>query len=804
MNTLPTGTHPTNPMFESTHRDHVRSPVDVLRLVLAVLILVVGVLTSNLFDSTLLGLSGDLESSFDSLPDWVRNIPATGLAVAVLAAVVASVLWAAVTTRWRRLALLFTAFAAAAAISIGIGGLILSIVDEQVREAFDASGPILRYRDGSGRIHPGDPLLAGGVAMLGIGSSYLRRATSHRIGLLLTGYAAISVIAVGVPALGLLADVGAGLLVASALLLVFGRHDLAPDQGDITAALASIGVNLEKITPLNVDARGSTPWSGARAGCPPVFIKVLGRNERSADLLFRIYRWVRLRKTGDHRPFVSLQRAVEHEALVALQASSLGLRTPRILGVAEVGVDGMLIAYEAIDARSADLVDDIDDSTLDAIWSMVHELHRTRIAHRDLRLANILVEPDGTPWLIDFGFSEVAAADQLLGTDVAELLASTAAVVGTERAVAAAHRVTGIVELDRAMPWLQPMAMSTATREAIGGEKGLKPIRAMLVDSCGLPEEDPVKLERINAKTIFVIATISLSVYFLAPQLADIDNIWSQIRTASPTWMIAAVALSLITYVAATVSLLGAIPSRLRFLPALAAQLASSFANRVTPAKVGGLATNIRYFQRQGVPTAISVTAVGLNAVAGLITHIGLTLTFVVLASGADSSAALPIPSTLVLVLGLAAVAGLVAVTWVIPFTRRLMQQHVVPQITAGMRSIRTIAQSPNRLALLFGGSAAITLAYLAAMIASLEAFGSTASIPLIGLLFLTASAVANAAPTPGGIGAAEAALIAAFTTVEAAEVVVPAVFLYRFVTFWLPILPGWAALTWLRRTDNI
>jgi undecaprenyl-diphosphatase len=97
-----------------------------------------------------------------------------------------------------------------------------------------------------------------------------------------------------------------------------------------------------------------------------------------------------------------------------------------------------------------------------------------------------------------------------------------------------------------------------------------------------------------------------------------------------------------------------------------------------------------------------------------------------------------------------------------------------------------------------------ITLAYLGAMVASLEAFGSSASFPLVGLLFLTGSAVANAAPTPGGLGAAEAALIAALSTIGEATIVIPAVFLFGFVTFWLPILPGWAALTYLRQTDRI
>jgi undecaprenyl-diphosphatase len=234
------------------------------------------------------------------------------------------------------------------------------------------------------------------------------------------------------------------------------------------------------------------------------------------------------------------------------------------------------------------------------------------------------------------------------------------------------------------------------------------------------------------------------------------------------------------------------------------AQIASSFANRITPAKIGGLATNIRYFQKQGVPAAVSVTAVGLNAVAGVMIHILLTLVFLLLASGSDVAGGLSLPSTGVIVgaLGVLAVVG--AGSAALPFVRRLLVTHVLPQLRSGWDAIRTISHSPGRLVLLFGGSTAITMAYLLAMVASLEAFGSSASFPLAALLFLTGTVVANAAPTPGGLGAAEAALIAALSTVEEATIVIPAVFLYRFVTFWLPILPGWIALTYLRQTDRI
>lgn len=53
-------------------------------------------------------------------------------------------------------------------------------------------------------------------------------------------------------------------------------------------------------------------------------------------------------------------------------------------------------------------------------------------------------------------------------------------------------------------------------------------------------------------------------------------------------------------------------------------------------------------------------------------------------------------------------------------------------------------------------------------------------------------SSVAQAAPTPGGLGAMEAALIGGLVAAGMDNsIAVPAVFLYRLATFWLPILSG-------------
>ena len=203
------------------------------------------------------------------------------------------------------------------------------------------------------------------------------------------------------------------------------------------AGLADVGVPMQTLEPASVDARGSTPYFGVTDDGQKLFVKVLGNDERSADMLFRLYRRLQPRDFGDERPFSSLRRSVEHEALVALAASQLGVRTPELCAFAAAEPNGYVLAYAAIEGRSLDRLEpeEFDDDVLGAIWTLVSELQRHRVAHRDLRLANIFRDDGGQVWLIDFGFSEMAASDLLLATDVAELIASSSLEVGAERAV---------------------------------------------------------------------------------------------------------------------------------------------------------------------------------------------------------------------------------------------------------------------------------------------------------------------------------------------------------------------------------
>jgi undecaprenyl-diphosphatase len=266
----------------------------------------------------------------------------------------------------------------------------------------------------------------------------------------------------------------AGWTAGAAAVVVFGAPSRRPSQSAIISGLGAVGVSLADIDHLAVDARGSTPYLATTTDGRRLFVKALGADERSADLLFRIYRRAHASQLGDERPFSSLRRMVEHEALVALAARELGVRTPRLVAFATAEPNGFVLAYEAVKGRSLDQLEpeEMTDGVLHDMWEQLAILHDHHLAHRDLRLANLFLADDGQVWIIDFGFSELAASAQLLATDVAEALASSSTSIGPERAVAAGVTGVGADAVAGALDRLRLPVLAGATRTAFKASPG--------------------------------------------------------------------------------------------------------------------------------------------------------------------------------------------------------------------------------------------------------------------------------------------------------------------------------------------
>ena len=73
------------------------------------------------------------------------------------------------------------------------------------------------------------------------------------------------------------------------------------------------------------------------------------------------------------------------------------------------------------------------------------------------------------------------------------------------------------------------------------------------------------------------------------------------------------------------------------------------------------------------------------------------------------------------------------------------------------------------------------------------QAFGVDISFPKAGAMYIIATTIGSAVPTPGGVGGIEAALTAALIAYGVDNATAAAIVLFfRTLTFWLPTIPGY------------
>jgi uncharacterized protein (TIRG00374 family) len=785
------------PAHELLSASRYRSPGDVIRLIAGCALLAISLVPLTL------GAGRELATGAPVVTGGESELTGRVLTATVQAAFVAAAVVAVAATLGRRRFRLFVGLVVAAAVAALATAGILQLVGGDIPDAVPAQpedgAPVSSF--------PGPPLIASAAAVIAAASPWLSRSWRRAAWVALLLAVVARWITGAVPLVEIVLALATGMTVGAGLLVILGVPDRRIGPVGIGQALRTGGLEIDSVWAAPVEAKGCRPFVAHAADGRTLFVKAVGPDQRDADLLYRAYRAVRLRDVGDTRPAASLFAAVEHQALVGVMAQRAGVLVPSVDRVVRADDGTGLLSMQWVDGTSLDRIEprDITDTLLGQLWSEVRTLHSARIAHRSLRSANVMVDRSGLPWIVDFSFSELDATERQMDLDVAELLASLAGLVGEVRAVSTAASVLGAQGIAPAVPLLQPLALSAATRRAVSRDGGLlERTRAQAAAAGGVPAEELARLQRVRPRTLVAIAAASAAFYVLLPRLAQVESSWRALQQAQWIWLPVVIACSIATYLASAVSLLGAVPNRPPFGPTVLAQGASSFVNRVSPSNVGGMALNVRYLQKTGVGATEGVAAVGVNSLAGGVVHLVLLVVFLAWA-GRSVSSAFRLPSSSKLLVMIAIAAAIVGLVLATRRGRKFVAGKVLPGIRSSLANLRRVAVSPVKLTLLFGGSALVTLAYIAGLAASMQAFGAGASVAEIGAIYLFASIIAAASPTPGGLGAIEAALVAGLTGLGIPSgAAVSAVLTYRLATYWLPVVPGWFSLRALQRWEYL
>ncbi|HEX5540109.1 MAG TPA: flippase-like domain-containing protein [Micromonospora sp.] len=599
-------------------------------------------------------------------------------------------------------------------------------------------------------------------------------------------------------------DVAGGLLVGWLAVcltrIIVGSPGPAQTLNRTRDTLNRHGYTIRRLTPIASDARGSIPFKATTSEGKQLFVKVTSGEQRDADWLYKLYRRVRYRNIEDEPPFVTAKQKNEHEAYLSLLAEEAGVRIPHLITTATGSEGEALLVQEFVDGPTLDELDatKLDKVTLADTWHQVALLHQAGIAHRDLRGANVIVK-DSSAYLIDLSFAEENASAVQRARDIVELLVTSAHLVGAPRTVQAAITALGGDAVAASVPYLQKPFFSRATRAMLVQNPDLlDSVRREVVDRVPGTSAEPAKVVRVTRRNLILLILLGLLVHFLLPQLGEVRMAVRQLFHAHPIGLLGSLLASAATYVLSAITLRIAAGKPMPLRSTVAAQLAASFANGITPASVGGLALSVRYLQKQGLSVPVAAAAAVTARAAGAISVILLLPILLPFARGPARNLLAAAKSLTVLLVVLGALL-LLAAALAVPKLRE-RSRTALRQAANGLRSVM---QSGRRLRLV-SASLGLTLTYGACLYFALLAVGlpfDPSLLPKVVLVSILGEGLASAVPTPGGLGATEAALVSGLVFYAVPiETAVAGVLIYRLASFWLTVPPGFIALrvlTW-------
>ena len=270
------------------------------------------------------------------------------------------------------------------------------------------------------------------------------------------------------------------------------------------------------------------------------------------------------------------------------------------------------------------------DALLADLWRALAAMQDAGIAHGNLDGQRMAVAGDGSARSA-ISRRRARAPHRRRCSRIGPVAGHHGADHGDDRWAKAALEGLGADGLTEVLPFIQPAALSRYTRRSIkDAGHDLDAIRDRAAGAAGA---EPPKLEPLRRVTrvgsVLTIALLLLAAYFVFTAIAnvgDFSQVVDELKDADTAWLLAGVVLVPLVPVAEAFSALGATTLPLRLVPVIALEFAIQFIALAVPSSAARVATNVRFFQRQGAPTAQALTIGLIDSVFGFVVQVLLLM----------------------------------------------------------------------------------------------------------------------------------------------------------------------------------
>jgi glycosyltransferase 2 family protein len=767
-----------------------RRPQDILRLVVTTIGVFALVGLAIVAERTLDGLTRDLRQLGRLLPPGPVEILSVAATLVGLLLPPFLVVLLMIRGRLRTTGEVLVAGVLAAVIAALASSWLASSAPAEIADAFDPDSPAQ-----PAELVPAYPALL--VAVITVTAWLDLRRVRQAALFAISATLAVGLLAGTATIPGTILALGIGRIVGLGVQLVSGRPSTAPDGRAVATLLMAEGYDVQRVSADQVDQYRRYLVETSNG---PLGVLVLDRDNEAAGMLARLIARIRTREEVLPRESLNMRRALDQAALLSMAVSRSGARTPRLRQALNIGDDAVVLVFDHIPGRplSDFEADEVTDSMLRDLWGQLKRLHLNQVAHRRLSGRTILIGDDGHVWLLNPSGGEIAAPELALRVDLAQALVAVGLVVGAERTVRTAFDVLGPEREASAVPLMQPIALARATRHGLKAKRALlRELRDGVVARAEVREPEAIRVERLRPLSLLTGLGVVVALYLVGTQLTEVPlgSLFSRVQWG---WVGAAIVSMAVSFVGASYALLGFVPERVPFWRTFGAQVCLGFVRLIAPATVGTAAINIRLLTRAGVGGPLAAASVAANQVG----NVAITIPLIVvlgLITGSSATASLePSPTTIAIIAGVLLLAGLLLLT---PPVRSRVRDLWRDFASRGLPRLLDVLGSPRKLAEAVGGTLLQVVALVFCFYACIRALGADVNVAALAVVQLVGNTVGTAVPTPGGLGAVEAALSAGLTALGLSTgLAVSAVLLFRIVSFWLPILPGWILWTQMQK----